>query len=52
MQSLLGAILFDNPTACTLLGQRNKSQAESAGKLGESLTEEEALWVLSLFKKL
>jgi aryl-alcohol dehydrogenase-like predicted oxidoreductase len=50
MQSLIGAILFDNPTACVLLGQRNKKQAELAGLINETLTKNEALWILSLFK--
>ena len=50
MQSLLGAILFDNPTACVLLGQRNKKQAEVAGRLGNPITEEDSLWILSLYR--
>ena len=50
MQSLLGAILFDNPTACVLLGQRNKEQAEVAGRLGNPITKEDSLWILSLYR--
>ena len=50
LHALLGAILYDNPTACALLGQRNDKQATAAGQLGEKLSEEEALWVLSLYK--
>tara|TARA_B100000212_G_scaffold20440_1_gene13597 strand:+ start:157 stop:372 length:216 start_codon:yes stop_codon:yes gene_type:complete len=50
MQSLLGAILFDNPTACVLLGQRNKTQAEAAGRLGKSITKEDSIWILSLYR--
>ncbi len=50
MQSLLGAILFDNPTACVLLGQRNKMQAETAGRLGKPITKEDCLWILSLYR--
>ena len=50
MQSLLGAILFDNPTACVLLGQRNKMQAEIAGRLGKPITKEDCLWILSLYR--
>ena len=50
MKSLLGAILYNNPTACVLLGQRNKTQAEIAGKLGEPMTREDCLWILSLYR--
>ena len=50
MQSLLGAVLFDNPTACVLLGQRNKMQAEIAGRLGKPITKEDCLWILSLYR--
>ena len=50
MQSLLGALLFDNPTACVLLGQRNKMQAEIAGRLGKPITKEDCLWILSLYR--
>ena len=50
LHALLGAILYDNPTACALLGQRNDKQATAAGQLGKRLSEEDALWVLSLYK--
>lgn len=50
LNALLGAILYDNPTACALLGQRNERQATVAGLLGGILKKEDALWVLSLFK--
>jgi len=50
LYALLGAILYDNPTSCALLGQRNEKQASIAGLLGGELTKEEALWVLSLYK--
>jgi len=50
LHALLGAILYDNPTACALLGQRNEKQAAAAGKLGVNLKQEDALWVLSLYK--
>ena len=51
MQSLLGAILYDNHTACALLGQRNKAQAEVAGRLGKLFTEKDVLWIFSLYKE-
>tara|TARA_A100001011_G_C14207557_1_gene798491 strand:+ start:48 stop:1013 length:966 start_codon:yes stop_codon:yes gene_type:complete len=50
MHALLGAILYDNPTSCALLGQRNESQAISAGSLGKELSKDDALWVLSLYR--
>ena len=50
LHALLGAILYDNPTACVLLGQRNEQQASVAGKLGHILSEKDAEWVLSLYK--
>ncbi len=50
MQSLLAAILFGNPTACVLLGQRNKTQAEIAGRLGRPITKKDSLWILSLYR--
>ena len=50
LHALLGAILYDNPTACVLLGQRNEEQASAAGKLGQPLSENDAEWILSLYK--
>ena len=50
MHALLGSILFDNPTGCALLGQRNESQAAAAGELSVLLTKEEAAWVFSLYR--
>ena len=50
MHGLLGSILFDNPTGCALLGQRNESQAAVAGELSERLTKEEASWIFSLYR--
>ncbi len=41
MHALLGAILYDNPTGCALLGQRNEDQAVSAGKLGKEISKED-----------
>ena len=50
MHALLGAILYDNPTGCALLGQRNENQAISASKLGKEMSKEDAIWVLSLYR--
>jgi len=51
MHAIIGAILFDNPTACALLGQRNQKQVDFASTLGNILNKEDAEWVLSLYKK-
>ena len=50
LHAILGAILYDNPTACVLLGQRNEQQAYVAGKLGQTLNKKDSEWVLSLYK--
>ena len=50
MHALIGAILYDNPTGCALLGQRNEGQATSAGRLGKEISKEDAIWVLSLYR--
>jgi len=50
MHALLGSILFDNPTGCALLGQRNENQASEAGELCKTLSKDEASWILSLYK--
>ena len=50
MHALLGSILFDNPTGCALLGQRNENQASTAGELCKKLSKDEASWILSLYK--
>ena len=51
IHAIIGAILFDNPTACALLGQRNQKQVDFASTLGNILNKEDAEWVLSLYKK-
>ena len=50
MHALLGAILYDNPTGCALLGQRNEAQATSAGSLGNEMSKKDAQWILSLYR--
>ena len=50
LHALVGSILYESPTACVLLGQRNEHQASEAGKLGESISNEDAKWVLSLYR--
>lgn len=50
LYALTGALLTGNPTACVLLGQRNKRQAEAAAKAGEPLSEKDAQWVKRVFR--
>src|SRR5215212_6675391 len=42
LRAVTGALLAGNPTACALLGQRNPRQVESAARVGEALSAEEA----------
>ncbi|MFQ6615145.1 MAG: aldo/keto reductase [Fidelibacterota bacterium] len=49
LHGVVDALLTDAPTGCVLVGQRNRRQAESAGRLGTPLTEEDARWIRSLF---
>lgn len=50
LSSVVGALLTGNPTATVLLGQRNARQTEAAAKIGEALSEDEALWVRGLYR--
>jgi len=49
LHGLTSSILFDNPTACVLLGQRNQQQAICASKLGQPMSKKESEWVFSLY---
>ena len=49
LHGLISSILFDNPTACALLGQRNQKQAICAAKLGQPMSKKESEWVFSLY---
>lgn len=49
LHGVIDTLLTDAPTGCVLLGQRNRGQAESAGRLGTSISEEDAQWVKSLY---
>lgn len=42
MHAVVGALLTGNPTACVLLGQRNRKQVEAAASVGEALSAEDA----------
>ncbi len=50
LMALVGALLADAPTACTLLGMRNPAQVEAAAELGDLLTADEAEWVRTLYR--
>jgi len=42
-------LLFDVPTGCVLLGQRNVQQVQAASTLGKLLTAEDAEWIKVLY---
>ncbi|HEX8155350.1 MAG TPA: aldo/keto reductase [Thermoanaerobaculia bacterium] len=50
LNAVTGALLADNPTACVLLGQRNRAQVAAAAAAGEALTVEEAAWVGEVYR--
>lgn len=50
LDALTGVLLADNPTACVLLGQRNKQQVDAAAECGADLSPEEAQWVRRLYR--
>jgi aryl-alcohol dehydrogenase-like predicted oxidoreductase len=50
LHALTGALLNGNPTATTLLGQRNPKQVEAAASAGEALSDEDAAWVRRLYR--
>ena len=50
MYGVVNALFFDSPTGCALLGQRNVRQVNTASLLGQLLSEEDSIWVKSLYK--
>src|SRR5437763_8069334 len=50
LHALTGALLAGNPTACVLLGQRNRQQVDAAAAVGEALSESDAQWVRELYR--
>jgi len=50
LHALTGALLAGNPTACVLLGQRNKQQVDAAAAVGEALSAADAEWVRALYR--
>ena len=49
LHGLVDSLLFDVPTGCALLGQRNVQQVQAAATLGKLLTAEDAEWVKALY---
>lgn len=50
LHALVGALLSDAPTACVLLGQRNRSQVDDAAEAGQPLPAEDAAFVRALYR--
>ena len=49
LHGLVDSLLFNAPTGCALLGQRNVLQVQAASTVGEILTVEDAGWVKALY---
>ena len=49
LHGLVDSLLFDVPTGCVLLGQRNVQQVQAASTLGKLLTAEDAEWIKVLY---
>jgi len=50
LHGLIGALFYDAPTGCVLLGQRNLDQVNIASKLGEKLSTSDSKWIKSIYK--
>ena len=48
---LIGSLLSDSPTGCTLLGMRNPHQVEAAAAVGELLSEDDLRWARELYRR-
>ena len=51
LHALTGVLLAGNPTACVLLGQRNRRQVDAASSVGEPLSAEDAAWVRAAYRE-
>ncbi len=51
LHALVGALLADSPTACALLGLRDRAQVDAAAAIGEPLSAEDAAWVRELYRQ-
>ena len=50
MKGIIDSLLFDSPSGCALLGQRNIEQVNTASTLGEMLSQDDVAWIKSLYK--
>tara|TARA_Y100000590_G_scaffold70326_1_gene76775 strand:+ start:31 stop:993 length:963 start_codon:yes stop_codon:yes gene_type:complete len=50
LHGLVDSLLYDVPTGCVLLGQRNKKQVQAASTLGDALSYEDTEWIKSIYK--
>jgi myo-inositol catabolism protein IolS len=50
LHALTGALLAGNPTACVLLGQRNKQQVDAAAECGADFSLADAQWVREIYR--
>lgn len=51
LHALTGVLLAGNPTACVLLGQRNRQQVDAAAECGEALSAADAAWVKATYRE-
>lgn len=51
LHGLTGALMADAPTGCVVLGLRRQEHVEAAGRVGEPLSPEDALWVRRLYQE-
>jgi len=49
LHGLVDSLLFNVPTGCALLGQRNVLQVQAASTLGKIITAEDAEWVKTVY---
>jgi aryl-alcohol dehydrogenase-like predicted oxidoreductase len=52
LSALVGSVLWDEPTACALLGLRNPQQAERAAAIDVELEQVDVRWVQTLYEGL
>jgi len=50
MHGVIDTLISDSKNSCVLLGQRNSDQVNTAKSLGVTMTEEDIIWVKSLYK--
>ena len=50
MKGIIDSLLYDAPSGCVLLGQRNVDQVNIAVTLGGILSKNDVEWIKSLYK--